>query len=236
MADHARKTVVAIRHVHFEDLGTFGPVLAEAGYDIRYCDVGVDDLAALDPLPPDLLIVLGAPVGVYETDIYPFLAVERDLIARRLASGRPLLGVCLGGQQIAATMGARVAPTGVKEIGFSPLTLSADGLKSPLRHFDGVQVLHWHGDAFEIPGGCMHLASTPLCPNQAFSRGKSLLAVQFHPEADASRIEQWLVGHAAELAGARIDINRLRDDAAQHGRALAAAASAFLKEWLEGLN
>ncbi|MCR5858465.1 glutamine amidotransferase [Mesorhizobium sp. J428] len=139
MTDPARKTAVAIRHVHFEDLGTFGPVLAEAGYGIRYCDVGIDDLAALDPLAPDLLVVLGAPVGVYEMDIYPFLAVERDLIARRLASGRPLLGVCLGGQQIAATMGAQVAPTGVKEIGFSPLTLSADGLRSPLRHLDGVQ-------------------------------------------------------------------------------------------------
>ena len=236
LAHPSRKTAVAIRHVHFEDLGTFEAVLDGAAYDVHYHDVGLVDLAALDPLAPDLLVVLGAPVGVYETDLYPFLALERDLITRRLASGRPLLGICLGGQQIAAAMGARVAPTGVKEIGFSALTLSAEGQTGPLRHLDGVEVLHWHGDAFDLPDGCTHLASTRVCPNQAFSRGSNLLAVQFHPEADASRIEQWLVGHAAELAGAGIDINRLRRDAGQHGSALATAASALLEEWLEGLN
>ncbi len=232
----ANRTAAAIRHIHFEDLGTFAPVLAQAGYDIRYHDTGDGDLGALDPLAPDLLVVLGAPVGVYETDIYPFLAVERDLIQRRLASGKPLLGICLGGQQIAAAMGARVAPTGLKEIGFSPLTLTDAGRQGPLRHLDGVDVLHWHGDAFAIPAGCAHLASTPICATQAFSRGDNLLALQFHPEADASRIEHWLTGHAAELAGASIDINGLRADAALKGPVLATAAAAMLREWLTGLS
>ena len=64
------KTVVAIRHVHFEDLGIFDAVLSDAGYAVRYHDLDADSFATLDPLEPDLLIVLGGPVGVYETEAY----------------------------------------------------------------------------------------------------------------------------------------------------------------------
>lgn len=84
-----RRTAIAMRHVHFEDLGLFEPVLKEAGYDVRYHDVGVAPLRALDPLAPDLLVVLGGPVSVYETDDYPFLGVERQMLQTRLAVRRP---------------------------------------------------------------------------------------------------------------------------------------------------
>lgn len=97
-----RKTVVAVRHVQFEDLGTFGSVLTEPGYEIRYCDAGVDDVAAIDPVRPDLIMVLGAPIGVYEEDAYPFLAAERRLLEVRLAADRPTFGVCLGAQPMPA--------------------------------------------------------------------------------------------------------------------------------------
>jgi GMP synthase (glutamine-hydrolysing) len=231
------KTALAIRHVHFENLGVFEEGLAEAGYAVRYLDVGVDGLDGLDPLASDLLVVLGGPIGVYETDAYPFVAEELRIVGERLRANRPTLGLCLGAQLMAAALGARVAPMGHKEIGFSPLTLSEAGRAGPLRHLDGVAVLHWHGDAFEIPAGADNLAATTLCPAQAFAAGPNILGLQFHPEVDAAAgIEPWLVGHAAELAGAGIGPSTLREQATAHGPALREAARAMLFEWLEGLD
>lgn len=231
------KTAIAIRHIHFENLGTFEAVLAGAGYKLHYHDIGVDYLSMLDPLQPDLLVVLGGPVGVYETDAYPFLAWERAVLAPRLAAGRPTLGICLGAQQIAATLGARVAPTGIKEIGFAPLTLTEAGQASPLRHLDGVEVLHWHGNSFETPSGAQNLATTQLCGRQAFALGRNVLGVQFHPEAEACNgLEPWLVGHAAELAAAGIDPRTIRGDATRLGPRLREAGRAMFAEWLEELE
>lgn len=230
------KTAVAIRHVHFEDLGTFEAVLTAAGYRIHYYDLGVHDLWTLDPPLADLLVVLGGPVGVYETDAYPFLAEERQILEARLEADRPTLGICLGAQQIAATLGATVAPSGHKEIGFSELTLTDAGRVGPLRHLEGVSVLHWHGDAFQIPEDAENLATTALCATQGFALGRNVLGLQFHPEVDAcAGIERWLVGHAAELASAGVDPRALREDAQRFGPALRDAARKMLTEWLQGL-
>uniref|UniRef100_UPI00372D4B2F glutamine amidotransferase n=1 Tax=Xanthobacter albus TaxID=3119929 RepID=UPI00372D4B2F len=230
------KTALAIRHVHFEDLGIFEAVLSDAGYTVRYHDLDADPFAALDPLEPALLIVLGGPVGVYEAEAYPYLAEEASILAARLAAGRPTLGICLGAQQIAKALGAEVGPMGHKEIGFGPLTLNPAGRTGPLRHLEGIPVLHWHGDAFRIPDGAENLASTPLCPTQGFSLGRHVLALQFHPEVDvAAGIERWLTGHAAELAAAGIDPRVLRVRAAQIGPDLREAGQRMLAEWLQGL-
>lgn len=231
------KTAIAIRHIHFEDLGTFEAVLIAAGYKIHYYDIGVQELWTLDPLLADLLVVLGGPVGVYETDTYPFLAEERHILQARLAADLPTLGICLGAQQIAAALNATVAATGMKEIGFSELTLTDAGRVGPLRHLEGVPVLHWHGDAFEIPEGARNLAVTPACTRQAFALGRNVLGLQFHPEVDAcAGIERWLVGHALELASAGLDPNALRAAAASVGPALRDASRRMLAEWLEGLG
>lgn len=230
------KTVVAIRHVHFEDLGTFEAVLSAAGYKVHYNDVGRCDLAAFDPHLADLLVVLGGPVGLADAVAFPFLAEERAILRARLTEGRPTLGICLGAQLIAATLGATVAPMPAREIGFSPLTLTAAGRAGPLRHLEGVPVMHWHGDAFTTPCGAETLASTPPCSSQAFAMGRAL-ALQFHPEVNAcAGIERWLVGHAVELAAANIDPRALREDAARAGPALREAARHMLTEWLDGLD
>lgn len=231
------KDAFVLRHVHFEDLGTFGPVLAEAGYGVRYLDIGVDDPRAFDPVEADLVVVLGGPIGAYETEAYPFLAGEIHLIEARLAAGRPTFGICLGAQLMAVALGAAVRPTGTKEIGFSPLFLTTEGEAGPLRHLRGASVLHWHGDMFDIPRDAVRLAGTPPCANQAFSLGPNVMGVQFHPEADvASGFERWLVGHACELAGAGIDPRALREGAARHGAALRDAGRAMFAEWLQGLR
>ena len=126
------KKCLAIRHVAFEDLGLLGPLVSSRGYGVRYHDAGVQPIDAETLLAPDLLIVLGGPIGVYETDAYPFIADEITAIAARLAAGRPTLGICLGAQMMAAALGARVAPGPVKEIGWAPLQLTAEGEKSLL--------------------------------------------------------------------------------------------------------
>lgn len=231
-----RKTVYAIRHVHFETLGTFEHQLETAGFVIDYIDVGEGGLSNFDPLEPDLLVILGGPIGVYEDEAYPFLKGELALIAARLASGLPMLGICLGAQLIAAALGARVAPTGVKEIGFAPVQLTEFGKTGPLRHLENVPVLHWHGDGFDLPDGADLLATSDVA-NQAFSYGPNILGMQFHPEADTSHLlETWLIGHAAELAGAGIDPRLIRAEAQQHGPALRMAAHALLGEWLSRLS
>ncbi|MPZ37131.1 MAG: glutamine amidotransferase [Rhizobiales bacterium] len=230
------KTAVVIRHIHFEDLGTFEAVFTAAGYRVYYYDLGAHELWTLDPPLANLLVVLGGPVGVYEEDVYPFLTEERQILEARLAANRPTLGICLGAQQIAATLGAKVAATGIKEIGFSKLTLTDAGRVGPLRHLEGVSVLHWHGDSFHIPEGAENLATTSLCTTQGFALGRNVLGLQFHPEVDAcAGIERWLVGHAVELSAAGIDPRNLRDEAARFGPALRDASRRMLNEWLEGL-
>lgn len=230
------KTAIVIRHIHFEDLGTLEPLLQERGYALRYIDPAIEDLAALDALAPDLLVVLGGPIGAFDEAIYPFLAGELALVRQRLDAGTPLLGICLGAQLIARVSGANVYPLGVKEIGFAPLTLTEAGERSALSHLGAVPVLHWHGDQFDIPDGAERLASTPTGANQAFALGDTVLGLQFHLEADARHIERWLLGHACELGQAGIDPRALREDAQRFQAPLAAAAAAVFRAWLDGLD
>lgn len=230
------KTCIIIRFVVFEDLGTFESVLIRAGYRIHYYDVGFHELWTIDPVPFDLLIVLGGSIGVHDQDRYPVLQEVREIVAARLAVDRPVLGICLGAQLIAQILGATVSPMGCKEIGFSSLHLTAAGRQSPLRHLEGVKVLHWHGDQFDLPEGVVALASTPLCAVQAFERGKSVLALQFHPElAPRPGLEPWLLGHAVEIATAGFDPNLLRQQAETHGADLAVAGALLVQDWLARL-
>src|SRR6185503_18601771 len=96
------KTCLAIRHVSFEDLGLLGPLVAARGYDIRYHDAGIERFDADTLVAPDLLIILGGPIGVYECETYPFLTDEIAALRARLATDRPMLGICLGAQLMAA--------------------------------------------------------------------------------------------------------------------------------------
>ncbi|SEM23964.1 glutamine amidotransferase [Nonomuraea pusilla] len=223
---------LAIRHVPFEDLGLLAPLLNARGYRTSHLDAGIDRITPEALLRADLVVVLGGPIGVYETAAYPFLEAEKEAIAARLRAGGPTLGVCLGAQLIADVLGAEVRSTGRKEIGYGPLTLTPAGRDSALAPLDGVPVLHWHGDQFAIPPGATRLAETPGFPNQAFSLGDEVLGLQFHLEADHTRLEPWLIGHAHELAAAGIDPNRVRADAAAYGPGLAGVAIDVVDDWL----
>lgn len=233
---------IALYHVRFEDLGSFAPVLARAGYDVAYRHAGAAPLSEDEWRGADLVVVLGGPVGVGDTDAYPWLAAERAGLALRLALARPTLGICLGAQLMAAALGGGVvrrldvgdAPA--MEVGWAPLDLAAGGRDGALAALRGVPVLHWHGDNIVPPAGVAILASTPGTPCQAFALGRRALGLQFHAEFEAAAIEEWLTGHAVELARAGVDVAALRADSARHGPALAAAAGTLLRDWLAQLG
>jgi GMP synthase (glutamine-hydrolysing) len=227
------KTCLAVRHVAFEDLGLLGPLVAARGYEIRYLDAGIEQLEAKTLIAPDLVVVLGGPIGVYEAETYPFITGEVAAVAARLRASKPMLGICLGAQMMAAALGARVAPGPVKDVGWAPLTLTDAGKVSALGPLGGAPVLHWHGDNCDLPAGCERLASTAHCPVQAFSRIPSQLALQFHIETEPAQLERWLIGHAVELGNAGIDPRSLRDQAKLYGAATVAAGRAVLSAWLD---
>jgi len=223
-----KKVCLAVRHVAFEDIGLLGPLVISRNYEIRYHDAGIDPFDSTTLQSPDLVIVLGGPIGVYEGNAYPFIAHEVAAIADRIAAQKPILGICLGAQMMAAALGAPVAPGPHKEIGWAPLTLTAEGRKSVLAPLGATPVLHWHGDNCELPARCLGLASTRHCPVQAF-----VLALQFHLETDPARFESWLVGHTVELGKAGIDPNELRKQAQTFGRATLEVGREVLAAWLD---
>lgn len=225
---------LAFRHVAFEDLGLLEPILERRGLAVRYVDVPVTDLDDRDALAPALLVVLGGPIGVCQTAEYPFLTREIRLIEQRLAARLPTLGICLGSQLMAKALGAKVYPSGVKEIGWAPVTLTAEGKASGLTHLADVPVLHWHGDTFDLPQGAVRLASTQACANQAFAHGSHALALQFHAEAAGRALEAWFVGHTGEIAATPgLSVGKLRAETARCTPALVRHATAAFGEWLD---
>src|SRR4029078_13190500 len=96
---------------------------------------------------------------------------ELAIIEAPLKKGVPVIGICLGGQALAAVLAARVYPGKQKELGWDEMTLTAEGKYSPLGDIAGVRVLNWQGDTFALPIGATRLASTAITPNQAFTYG-----------------------------------------------------------------
>jgi len=228
-------TILALRHIAFEDLGSFERVLKARGEVIRYIDAATDDFAVLPHDAPAPLFVLGGPIGAYEEALYPFLIDELRFIEKRLAARLPIFGICLGAQLIARALGARVYPAPVKELGWAPIALTEAGERSVLKPLGSGPVLHWHGDTFDLPHGATRLASTAACENQAFSFGTHALALQFHIEAEAKGLERWYVGHTMELAAAKIAVPALRAQSQELAAAAASRGNACLTAWLDAL-
>lgn len=228
-----KKTALALRHLAFEDLGLIEPLLRSRGIDVRYHEAGVDDFNAVDLGTVDLLVVLGGPISVEDEERFPWLVDEVALIRQRLDAKQPLLGLCLGAQLMARALGARVKPMGVKEIGFAPVALTAAGQGTALAELGNQPMLHWHGDQFELPVGMQSLATTPVCPHQAFAPHGKALGLQFHPEVDPARFEQWLVGHIGELEQAGIAPVELRAAMAREAGGLRTALKRFMDRWLD---
>jgi GMP synthase-like glutamine amidotransferase len=180
------------QHASHEGPGLIAAVLADAGVDVRIVQLDRGDRL---PAPDSFggVVVMGGAMGVYDTDAYPWLDTERRWIRRTVEAGVPVLGVCLGAQQLAAALGAAVMTGPSPEIGVDEVELTAEGRTDPVLGPEGdrVGVIQWHGDTFEIPDGAVRLASGERYPNQAFRYGRVAYGLQFHIEVDQAMADAW---------------------------------------------
>jgi len=227
------KTCYVLRHVSFESLGLLEPLIVQRGFSIRLLDVPVTTLPTASILESELVVVLGGPISVYDEKDYAFLTDELKILEGRFRENRATLGVCLGAQLMAKALGAKVYPGRAKEIGWSKLQLTQQGMASALSAIDQQNVLHWHGDTFDLPAGAQLLASTDVTPHQAFAWQNTAMALQFHLEVIAEELEAWYVGHAVELS--KIGIPELRAAGRTHAPALATHAKRAIRAMLDSL-
>jgi GMP synthase (glutamine-hydrolysing) len=217
--------MVVIQHEPGEGPGTLGPFLRDARLVRTF---------AGDPVPADAdaLVVLGGGMGVYDHDRLPHLADEIRLLRRCLARDRPVLGVCLGSQLLAAAAGGEVAKAGHAEIGFYRVRLLPqarnDALFAELP--ESFVAFHWHRDAFTLPPGAVPLASSTLTPLQAFRCGARAWGVQFHLEVDEEVLGAMTTGEP-ELLAAGVEPAHLRAQAARELPRLREVARGVFARW-----
>jgi len=231
----AGRVAVVIRHLDIAHLGSFDGLLRERGYEITTIDASDLHPGSVEMIDADLVVVLGGDMGAYQTDEYGYLVDELDLLAKRLESEKPTLGLCLGAQLIAHALGGRASKGKSVVIGFRDVNLTEAGLDSPLRHFAGVPVMQWHGDSFRLPAGATRLASSADYSNEAFRLGDYALAVQFHPELTGTMYEEWIAQGTAELARHGIEAAELLEQRDRYAEQMERAARAMLGEWLDTL-
>ncbi len=224
------------RHTILDSLGSLEKTLNRSNVTYDIIDTFHEDFSDFDPNQPDILIVLGGPMGVYQADDYPFLKQEISILKQRLEKDRPTLGLCLGAQLIAKALGSDIYPGKQgKERGWFPLSVNEAGLKTPMRYLDASQtnMLHWHGDTFDLPHHCCLLASSAQYENQAFSYKKNTLALQSHPEITPYMLDNWLVHAAALIAEKTINPKKIRQDTHKYAAILESQTDLFLTEWIK---
>jgi len=217
--------VLAFRHVPFEPLGRIADALNDRQIEWRYIDLWATPDEDLQVDQAQALVFMGGPMSV--NDPLPWLRQEERYILRAISSGVPVLGICLGAQLLAKSLGARVYPMARKEIGWHPVRLTAAGQCDPL--LQGLPVeevtFHWHGETFDLPPGAEKLAESDLCANQAFRLGSNLYGLQFHPEVTPEIIGSWY--REDENCGDLREVEHPFDPAAHQPRMQAVAAQVF---------
>lgn len=238
MSEIKRKGALVLTHLIQEGSCSLGHTLAGRGLRIKTLNIPRIDLNDIDPLRPDLLVIMGGPIGVYQAIDYPFIEQEIKMIKTRLAADKPTIGICLGAQIMAAALGAKVYPgTAGKELGWHPLHINEIGQGTPIRHLDGAKtnMFHWHGDTFDLPNSARILASSARYQNQIFAYGENALGLQCHPEVMEKQLQEWFVMFTNQITGpdALVDINALRIQTAHYIGTLNKQAGLFFNEWLE---
>ncbi len=198
MTDTASQPIWAIlQHVAHEGPGLVADELHRAGlsFTIVRLDRGdrVPEAGSVAGV-----VAMGGPMGVHDHDEYPWLPAERDLLAATATEGKPVLGVCLGAQQLAMALGADVTTGAAPEIGLGRVELTGPGRQDPVTgpEYGGlasttIPCVHWHQDTFTLPDGAVHLAASRPFPHQAFRWGDRAYGLQFHVEVDAALAAAW---------------------------------------------
>ncbi len=186
-----------LQHVAHEGPGLVADELVRA--DLRFTVVRLD-LGDRVPEAASIagVVAMGGPMGVHDSDEYPWLLAERELLAATAGAGKPVLGVCLGAQQLAMALGAEVTTGDTSEIGPGRVELTGPGRQDPVTgpEYGGlssttIPCVHWHQDTFTIPDGAVHLAASNHFPNQAFRWGDRAYGLQFHVEVDRALASGW---------------------------------------------
>jgi GMP synthase-like glutamine amidotransferase len=191
--------MAVLQHVPFEGPAAIGDWAAARGDRIA-----VAHLYRGDPLPAladfDMLTVMGGPMSANDESKFTWLAPEIALVREAIGAGKIVLGVCLGAQIIAKSLGAKVYAARQKEIGW--FEVKRTEAAHPI--FDGLPgafpAFHWHGETFDLPAGAVRLAETASTPNQAFGINACVLGLQFHMEATPASVAG-LVQNAADEIG-----------------------------------
>lgn len=204
--------VLVFQHVPFEGLGAMAPWLAERKAKVQVLRQYEPDSGLLPTLSAvDLIIVLGGPMSVHDTDHYPWLDAEKAYIRSALRAKTPILGLCLGAQLIAEQLGGTVRKNLLPEIGWWPVHWQAAAQhiwpecqyanRPELEAIEaaGTRVFHWHGETFDLPAEAQLLAHSAACVNQGFLYRDQVVGLQFHLEMTFETVERLLLEGADEL-------------------------------------
>ena len=227
------KSIWVLQHTSCETLGTMEHVLRGNGIEFKYIEPHEGEQVPGELADKSGLIVMGGPMGVYEYATYPFLSDEMHLIESAFKSGKPVLGVCLGSQLLAAALGAEVKKGERKELGWHAVTLSESAAQDTL--FASVTTefwpFHWHGDVFSLPKQAVGLASSRQTPHQAFRYGKNAYGILFHLEVTQQQISQMLFDFADELREAGGSATEITEQTPRQLPALQEIADGVFGRW-----
>ncbi|MBP2562532.1 GMP synthase-like glutamine amidotransferase [Neorhizobium galegae] len=204
-------------------IGLVGPILeTRFGIQLKVVEAEKTDFQKMNTEDYDLVIILGAPQGVYQREI-PWIKDELRFTEALVEKEKPLFGICFGGQMIAAALGANVEPMGERHHGWIENdTAVNDSWSGPW--------FRWHGDKFELPQNATPLATSGNVV-QGFQYGNAV-AVQFHPEASLEIVEKWVGQNRQQLADSGIDIEKFLKDTEGQERAVIPRLTKLLEDVL----
>lgn len=227
------KPVLVIQHAEVEKPGLISDELASAGYPIQPVLAFHGQSIPQNTEEFQGLVIMGGPMGIYERERYPYLRDELRLIQKTLEAQKPILGICLGSQLLAAASGAEVRLGKQKEIGWRQVNLTDEGkLDSLLTGIDqSFTPLHWHGDIFDPPRGAITLASSDLAACQAFRFRDNAYGFLFHMEMTAEILRGMIETFTGELSQEGIDGQKIIQAATEHLPKLQQAGRIVFARW-----
>lgn len=194
------KRIHVFQHVPFETPGCILNWAMDLGYPVEYTRFYQGE-GIPSPDSMDWLVIMGGPMSVHDTGLYPWLTGEKMAIAAAISAGKTVIGICLGSQLIADVLGCAVRKNREREIGWHRVFRIEDSTGGDLFDAvpDGAEVFHWHGETFDIPPGAVHGVSSDCCRNQAFLCGERVLGLQFHLEVTPHLLHEMIDNCRGEL-------------------------------------